>query len=215
MESKCVFFKGVFTKAEMSKLAKLLKASQLFEYKIDKTCGNKEFFTNGKWTEQAHARPGIDTPHPAGLAGKSGSDENEHIADFLKILAVKVSNLLWKYRDDVQKLVSDLDNDYNSFHLFMCPRGISKMHKDQNDLLSFMFKIQKVKSGGGGQLELGGTNLAIDWNVGDAIMIDSSQISHGSRLLNLENLEKGAENERMVGLFLVQKPYLRVNGKNI
>jgi hypothetical protein len=82
------------------------------------------------------------------------------------------------------------------------------MHTDPNDLISFLFLIQMDANCGGG-LEIGGTGNCIDWKVGDAILLDSAGLMHGTRNYT------GDTDNRLVGIFIIHKNYLRINGIEI
>jgi len=206
-EKKAHFIKCVFSKEEMSALGSALLESNLWEYREDKNRGSKPFFINGRWTQRGHARYGVDGSYPAGRAGKSDNEANRRVIDLLQPLAVIASQLLQKYRGDIAEVVGDMDNPYGLFHLFMTPRGVSKMHRDRNDFISFMFLIQSP--GEGGELEIGGTKHAVAWEVGDAVIMDTSTVYHGSRAF------EGDENGRLVGLFIVHKPFCSIHGKTV
>lgn len=201
------FRKAFFTHQSMHALATALTKSYHWKFTHDNTRGPKHFFINGVWTQQGHARPGIDVTYPAGKAGKANDLDNQRVCDLLQPLALSASSLLRKHRPDLACLVEDIKNPYGLFHLFICPRGLSNMHRDRNDLISFMFLIKSPDDIC--ELELGGTKHAITWQLGDVVIIDSSKIYHGSRLL------KGDSDDRLVGLFIIQKSYCRLHGKII
>jgi hypothetical protein len=114
--------------------------------------------------------------------------------------------LLKKYREKLFSLLpKDVVNDYNAFHLFMCPRGVAGMHRDRNDYVSFLFPIS-VESGKKGALELGGLGVAFKWEVGDVVILDSQTLQHGTREY------EGDLNDRMIGIFIIHQSYLRKNG---
>jgi len=204
---KAHYIRGVFAKHEMQELAQALDESKHWEHRKDKTRGDKDFFITGRWAAQGHARHGIDHDYPAGKAGKSDQTErnNVKINEILARLSVKASMILRKYRLDIFNVVDGLDSPYGLFHLFMTPRGVSKMHRDKNDLISLMFLMRKSKNGG--ELEMGGTDHGIDWDIGDVILLDSSKIPHGTRSFDV------AKDSRMVGLFIIHKSYCRLHGR--
>jgi len=204
---KNVFFqKAVFSPEEMRNLASALLVSEYREDRTDKICGLKPFYINGLWTQQGHTQPGIDCSHPAGEAGRAASEgKPDAVRDLLQPLAARATLFLQRFRADIAGLVGDMGNPYGSFHLYMASRGVSNMHRDENDLISFMFLIQSP--GKGGQLEMGGTKHAIAWEIGDAILMDTSSVYHGSRAF------EGDENERLVGLFIIQKTFCHLHGK--
>ena len=68
-----------------------------------------------------------------------------------------------------------------------------------------VFRIVTENNFGGG-LEIGGTSLCFGAKVGDATLLDSDELLHGSREY------QGDPNERLVGVFSIQKSYLRLKG---
>ena len=100
------------------------------------------------------------------------------------------------------------DDIFGDFHLFIAARGKAKMHKDRNDYLAFLFLVS-AKTGQGGGLEIGGTGHSFEWKVGDAILLDSADLFHGTRQY------LGDSEERVVGIFIIHKNYLIINGIEI
>lgn len=197
-------FKNVFSGDKMNKLATALNQQQhLFEFKIDDTRGSKKYFTSGEWLATGHCRPGIDSLHAAGKAGKTHPTITAKIDKILLNLSTTATKILKKCRPDIYQMVGE-NNYYGAFNIFIAPRGVSKIHKDSNDMLSFLFLIQSPHQGG--ELEIAGTNYAISWNIGDVIIFDSADIYHGSRKYN------GNLNTRIVGDFIIQKTYCRYMG---
>ena len=96
---------------------------------------------------------------------------------------------------------------FSFFPLFMATQGIACIHKDTNDVLSFLFLIKS--DGTGGELEIAGTGHCFAWKVGDAIILDSSDLAHGTCEFS------GLPTERLVGLFIIHKTMLRVCGLQV
>jgi hypothetical protein len=94
---------------------------------------------------------------------------------------------------------------FGLFHLFMSPAGVADDHRDSNDFVSFLFVLKK-EEGKGGALELGGLGVALNYSVGDCIIIDSRALLHGTRGY------WGEEEERIVGLFVAHRSYLYKQG---
>jgi len=206
---KVHYIRGAFLVEDMRQLAIALRDAKTWEWREDRTRGNKNFFITGNWTEQGHAGPG-DSVFPAGKAGKKEAETGIGLNIFLQSYAVVASNLLRKLRPDVVALLADLKtpSQFDLFHLFMSPEGTAKMHKDRNDLVAFLFLIDTDENCGGG-LEIGGTDYCFNWRVGDAIILDSWALAHGTRKY------LGEKKNRLLGIFVIQKPYLRVHSIEI
>ena len=184
----------------------LISCGDLWQWREDKTRGPKKFIIDGLWTAQGHARPG-DKVYVAGTAGR-----HRHLPGYLliscclEILSTLANAFLRKYRPDVCFLLDyqHYSSVFGYFNMFMCPRGTSKMHVDRMDLLAFLFLILTDDKCGGG-LELGGSGLYCAWKIGDCIILDSSQIHHGSRKYF------GDVGNRLVGIFILQTSFLRAH----
>lgn len=205
-ETKVHFIKHAFPVEKMKNLARELLKNKLWEFKADRRRGPKDFFITGRWHQQGHTRPGIDKTYPAGKAGKAPLDNRQPVESILDDLTRRACDLLAQYRPDIVELLGDIENDpdfsYGFFHLFMAARGLARLHKDQNDIVSLMFLIQSP--GSGGELEIGGTGTAIGWQVGDVVIMDTADITHGTRDFF------GEDSGRIVGLFIIHKPFLRL-----
>lgn len=199
--SKAIFISSVFEKSEVEKLCALLDSyDELWEFKKDKTRGPKKYFTTGEWNALGHHLPN-EPAYPAGKAGKmiaSNPFKFEELDSKLKEFSTTATKLVCKHRPDI---VAGLNCEqyYGIFHLFIAPRGESRLHKDKDDKLSFLILLKS--DGKGGELELGGTKFAISWKVGDVIILDSASILHGSR-----NFE-GDKKNRIVGDFIIKKNF--------
>lgn len=201
--------KNVFSSTEMDQLARfLLEGENATAWKVhkDKTRGPKPFFITGKWIMQGNAVPGAKI-HPAGKAGKRAPEICARTHTFLLPFAERTAAVLRKRRPDIVGILDALPPKARSigdFPLFMAVQGVARMHKDTNDLVSVLFLIKS--EGKGGELEIGGTRTCFDWKVGDAIILDSSKLYHGTREFT------GKPLDRIVGLFIIHKSILRVCG---
>jgi len=125
---------------------------------------------------------------------------------------VIVEPLLIKYKPKLYEVIQKLPPEkrvdflFNSFHMFMAPRGESKMHNDVKDAIVVMFVIQ-MDDNCGGELEIGGTNSCINWQVGDAVLLDSKSYYHGSRSYD-------GKADRIIGLFIIHREFLWIHGIN-
>ena len=62
-------------------------------------------------------------------------------------------------------------------------------------------------------MEIGGTGYAFNINCGDVLMMDSDGLWHGSRdYLGDENPGVSGPNDRVIGIFILHKSYLRFKG---
>jgi hypothetical protein len=159
----------------------------------------------GEWDELGHCNPlkKKHKVHPAGKAGKLEFKEGTTVLlDALKPLAAKASDCLRKYRPDVEEVIGPLTFPFDRYHLFMCSEGGSGFHRDPKDYVSFIFVIEC--SGKRGILELGGLGDAFKFSVGDAILLDSRALEHGT----IGEIEEG----RKVGLFIVHRTFLYLLG---
>jgi len=201
---------SVFTREEMNVLADALQEAPGWEWRLDRNRGDKPFYITGDWTAQGHSRPGVDRVYPAGVAGKLEDKTGEGLSNFLSPYAIKASAALRKgLKGFKPEILQDLDemqdhNRFGDFHLFMSAVGVAKMHKDPNDYVSLLFMIQS-ELGQGGDLELGGADTSLAWDVGDAIILDSSKVYHGTREYN------GLGEDRLVGIFIVHKNFMRIH----
>lgn len=205
---KAIFLKGVFTVTEMQKLARFLLEDNEdgWEFKNDKKRGPKCFFITGMWTEQGHCNPG-DPIHPARLAGKRPEETTQRTHAFLQPFAERACTATRKHRNDLLPVLNELPQSvrvFQDFPLFMAAEGMARMHKDENDFVSFLFLMKS--EGEGGELEIGGARTCFDWKVGDAILLDSALLYHATRKF------QGRTKDRVVGLFIIHKSLLRVCG---
>ena len=77
------------------------------------------------------------------------------------------------------------------------------MHRDMNDYVSVLVHLSTTPNCGGG-LEIGGSKICLNWDVGDVIILDSSKLVHGTQCF------VGDLNDRIVGLWIVHKTILRL-----
>mmetsp|Transcript_9978 Transcript_9978/g.13444 ORF Transcript_9978/g.13444 Transcript_9978/m.13444 type:complete len:220 (+) Transcript_9978:385-1044(+) len=189
----------------MQKLAAaLIKENQWETRKDTKRAarGSKVYYTSGWWVQLGHCNPKRDVPHIAGKGGKAGV--SPILNEQLICLGEQASKLLEKYRPDITSVLKEGPNflrEYGWFHLFMSPVGVSILHQDPNDFVSFIFVIQSELGALGG-LEIGDLDLVFTWKVGDAVILDSNVLYHGSR----DYL--GYSEGRLVGIFLIHRTYL-------
>jgi len=105
----------------------------LWQYmKDDWKRGPKDFYITGEWTEQGHCRPGQDTAHAAGLAGKHEKKTGEGITNFLQPYAQKASQclqrvLVRKPHEELREIVKGMYYNFN--------------------ILSFLFRTQSCSPG--------------------------------------------------------------------
>lgn len=209
------YFRKCFTSQKMATLRRLmLSESKFWTEKLDpsrslESSSLRSYFLAGRWTAQAHDRPGVDSIYWAGSGGSINNFESECTLPFLEKLAAKASSKLCRF---CPELCSKLDSVpyrdvFGYFHLFMGTAGGSKMHCDRNDLISFLFMIDRSPGPSGG-FELGGTDVVFKFDVGDAIILDSCAFPHGSRgdVFSMSN--------RLVGIFVIHKSMMRILGFN-
>lgn len=211
-KGKLHFLKGCFDPSSCAELANLLnESSGYWKEKKDlrraseESSGCRSYFTAGKWCAVGHAREGIDSTYWAKPVGNIATFPNLRLIELLSQFASKASVLLNRYRPDISCLTQDLDNVFGQFHLFFAIRGIVRQHTDPNDAISFVFPLHAEPESKGG-LEIGGTSICFSSQPGDAILFDSDVLSHG-----IPSYVAGPS-ERMVGIFVVQKTYLRIFG---
>lgn len=121
---------------------------------------------------------------------------------------MKASQMLCCWRPelvDTLEKVPQEERPFGLFHLFMTPEGASKMHNDRGDLIALLVLLSKDPSSSGGALEIGGTSYAVDWQIGEAILLDSAQLYHGSRDYC------GNLGQRLVGIFIIHNAFLKLN----
>jgi len=169
----------------------------------------QNIFITGRWCAQGHFRPDIDKTYLAGKAGKlDGPDGFPEINKFVRQWGVDASLLLRKFRPDLVPALDQLPEEekiFGDFPLFMAARGMAKMHTDINDVVSVLFVMKSEPNCGGG-LEIGGSDLVFEWEVGDIIILDSADLVHGTR----DYL--GSIDSRIVGIFILHKSMLRISG---
>jgi len=210
---QAIFVKNVWPKVSMAQLSTFLQSYPgAWQYKVDKKRGPKYFFITGRWCAQGHFRPDIDKTYLAGRAGKLDVPEGfPEINEFVRQWGVTASALLRKFRPDLVPaldLLPEAEKIFGDFPLFMAAKGVAKMHTDINDVVSVLF-VMKSEADCGGGLEIGGSNLVFDWEVGDVIILDSADLVHGTRDY-LEDI-----NSRIVGIFILHKSMLHISNIEI
>jgi hypothetical protein len=205
---KAHLLKKSFDPESLEVLAASLAGCRLFwEYKEDLRRGPKDFLITGRWNAQGHCNPHKHKDYAAGRAGKMEEKSNsDRLRNLLGPTAVRASWLLRKYRPELAHLLEYLGGGpFGLFHLFMCPVGTALLHRDPNDLVSFLFLL-RASFGCKGGLELGGLGVVLKWEVGDGVILDSRAFSHGTRDY------QGVVGSRYVGLFIVHRTYLYLQG---
>ena len=104
------------------------------------------------------------------------------------------------------ELLRDVQATFSHFPLFMCVQGETQMHTNPNDFVSVLFPINLPQNCGGG-LELPALQKVVNWKIGDACVINSADITHGSRNYC------GEIGDRLICLFILQKSYLKLLNK--
>jgi hypothetical protein len=205
-----ILLKSVFSLEEMATLAELLTGpehSKAWQWREDLARGPKHFFITGFWTEQGHCRPKEDVLHRAGKAGKRPASIRDPLHTMLQPYGEKAAACLRRYRPDLFPLLDSLPKEvaiFSLFPLFMATLGVAQPHLDRNDLIAVLMLVKSV--GRGGALELIGLDSQLSWQVGDAIVLDSAKLVHGTRPFS------GKAEDRIVGLFIVHKTVLRICG---
>jgi len=191
----------------MENLARLLldDYSSAWQYIDDRARGPKKFFILGKWCQRGHHTPGIDRLYPAGAASHLPEPDVQRITGQLSNYASVASTFLQRFIPQYHELVTQLPADarpFADFPLFMAVKGVARMHRDGNDLVAFLFLIKS--DGDGGELELGHTGKCLHWQVGDAVLLESSKLWHGTRSFT--------GGDRVVGIFIIHRVVLKLFG---
>ena len=200
------FKKNVYQKEELNGLREaLVKDQRAWETMRDKRStsedGRRRYITTGHWCAQGQCTP-LDPVYPAGKAGKLEKRKgSKRLLEALSPFAKKASDMVRKYRPDVWEKVRHLPFPFDTFHLFMAPQGDCGYHQDEKDYLACLFPIN-VQEGPKGGLELPALKIAFKWNVGDLILLDGKALEHGPRDYS------GETEERMMGIFIIQRPFL-------
>lgn len=209
--AKAHFLPKLFCVDKVGHLGALLrKEEQFWELKEDarrlQSNNKRNYFTAGRRAAQGHSRAGIDPVHWA----RPGGDISKLDPELLLLLAefsAMASNAVEKYRPEMSEILrrSFFSDIFGLFHIFFAVEGAVKLHRDPNDFISFIFPIEMESNAGGG-LEIGGTSLCFQAKVGDATLVDSDLLLHGVRKY------QGDPSARLVGVFAIQKSYLRLKG---
>ena len=88
------------------------------------------------------------------------------------------------------------------------------MHYDRNDFISVLVMIHLDDDQRGG-LEIGGIDLAFNLKIGDVLILDTDQLCHGTEEGyddSLEDVLSVSATDRLVGLFIIHRSYLRLFG---
>jgi len=202
-----VLLRKVFPPEQMANLAHLLldDYASAWQYIDDRTRGPKKFFILGKWCQRGHYTPGIDRLYPAGEASQLPEPDVQRIVSNLSTCALAATAYLKRFTPQHYELVNQLPSDarpFFAFPLFMAVKGVARMHRDSNDLVAFLFLIKS--DGDGGELELGYTGKCLRWQVGDAVLLESSKLWHGTRSF--------IGGDRVVGIFIIHRVVLQLYG---
>jgi len=214
---KLHFLKGIFPLEMCAKLAEMLeRESPLWRDRrdpsripTDSASLSRSYFIAGKWCAVGHARPGVDGAHWAKPVGDLLVFPQQDMVECLQYFARVASENLERYQPEIFHGVHGLyESIFGAFHIFFGLRGIVRQHVDRNDAISFIFPIQ-MEEGSKGGLEIGGSGLCCASKPGDAVLFDSDLLSHGvpEYLAN--------PSERIVGVFAIQKNYLRLHGLRV
>ena len=131
----------------------------------------------------------------------------------LQSISKTACDLLYRYRPSIYRYLNVPNyvapkRVFNLFHFFMAPLGVTSMHRDVNDFITFLFIIH-CEEGGKGGLEVGGADALFKADIGDAILMDADVLFHASR--DYSPVQEDID-DRMVGIFVVHKTFLRLLG---
>lgn len=212
LEGKAHFLPNVFLPEKIELLALLLDNEKNFwkEKKDSRRLtdrSSRRYFIAGRWAAVGHTRPGVDMPHWAKPGGDICNFKDSRLLPLLLEFSEKASGLIKKYRPDVSDFLghNSFNDVFGMFHLFFGLQGTVRFHRDPNDYISFAFPIRIEKNCGGG-LILKDANVCFSNSVRDAVILDTDLLVHGNKEYN------GAFESRQVGVFVVQKTYLRLKG---
>lgn len=167
---------------------------------------NRRYFVAGRWAAVGRSRAGIDKPHWAKPGGDISNMDPELLV-LLRHFGEVATGLLARYRPDIVEILRrfSFEDVFGLFHIFFSPKGATKLHRDPNDFICFVFPVEAEDNLQGG-LEIGETSVCFQAKVGDATLLDSDELLHGSREY------RGDPSKRIVGIFSIQKSYLRLRG---
>jgi len=209
------FLRHLYSEEQCNVLAQLLlddAVSSFWKLKKDSRRSAEEsvafrrYFVAGKWCAVGHSRPGVDTDFWAKPVGDISCFDSPKLMENLQYFAEKASSSLFRYRPDIFSIVQGkYPPIFGPFNIFFAMRGTVRMHRDPNDVVSFIFPLQ-VEANSKGGLEIGGTSLCFSSGPGDAILLDSALLLHGIPIY------EGNPQDRLVGVFAIQKDFLRLHG---
>jgi hypothetical protein len=134
----------------------------------------------------------------------------------IKKIGDQASKLVQRWRPDVYEPLRDSGmhiSEFGIFTLFMGAAGGSKSHYDSNDFISLLIPVHIPEGCSGGGLDLEDFRISFNWKPGDCVMLDSDSILHGSFLYKgQENPCFLADGDRLIALFVLHRPVLRVRG---
>jgi hypothetical protein len=118
------------------------------------------------------------------------------------LFARKASLLLLEHSPHIHAQVHNLDDFiFSAFHIFYCAKGPASYHQDKTNYIAMLFPIS-LQSDAQGGLELPGQKIGFCWKPGDAVIFHSAKLEHGTR----DYL--GEDNDRLMGIFIIQRDFL-------
>ena len=216
LKGKVHFLKRAITEEKCQGLAHLLRKNDAFwtvkkdHLQLPTNLGNtRHYFTAGMHCAIGHTQPGRDKLYWAKPVGNIAEFFDQELIGCLMEFARIASVFLQTYRPDIYKPLAGICSQiFNPFNIFFAVEGVVKQHTDRNDALSVIFPIQMPENAKGG-LEIGGTSIIFSSKPGDIILLDSNLLSHG-----VPEYE-GELSERIIGIFVIQKSYLQMNGVQV
>ena len=216
LKGKVLFLKQVFTEEKCLQLAHLLQKNDAFwtvkkdEKQLPPDLGDSCcYFTAGMHCAIGHTQPGIDKLYWAKPVGNIREYCDQELISCLQEFASVASLLLQTYCPDIYQPLAGFSSQlFGPFNIFFAVEGVVKQHTDQNDAISIIFPIQMLDNAKGG-LEIGGALVIFSSKPGDVILLDSDLLSHGIPVYEAE------PSERIVGIFVIQKSYLQMNGFHV
>lgn len=209
--AKAHYFPRLLDVSKLQHLGVLLKKEESFwKFRKDSrrmsSHDGRRYFIAGRWAAVGHSREGVDAAHwakPGGDISQLNPELLQLLKEFWEIASLQVE----KYRPEMREILQkfSFSDIFGLFHIFFAVGGTTKLHQDPNDFLCFVFPIEMESDVGGG-LEIGGTSVCFQAKVGDATLLDSDVLQHGVREY------QGDPHARLVGIFSIQKSYLRLKG---
>lgn len=213
VEGRVHLLKGLFSIEELSRLSDLIE-KESDSWVLRKDPGripsgqpdSRGYFTAGLRCAVGHFRPGVDLLHWASPVGDIDQYKNQELISVIRGISSIAEGALHRYRPELCPILPT--SVWGPFNVFFGLRGVVKPHIDKNDAISFVFPIRMEKSSNGG-LRIGSTSYCCNSVPGDAVLMDTDVIQHG-----VEDY-KGEASDRIIGTFVIQKDYLRIQGLKI